>query len=209
MSLIKDCRFCNILKGVYKYKEIDTPLIESERFAMICSVGSFIPGWSLIVPKEHDFSMRKHYTDSQFFEFFYTAKKLIEKAYNSKIIAFEHGANKKNSLTACGTCHSHLHLVPFNDSIIEDISRDRDWISCNFSEIEKIVNNSEYLLYVDVLDEIEKSKCYVHILNEETSQYFRKILADHIGYKEDYSYKTNLLLENTAQSAQKYRKELL
>lgn len=208
MKPIRDCRFCNILQGIYEYQEVDMPLIETEQYTMICSVGSFIPGWSLIVPKKHDFSMRKYYTDSNFFEFFHAAKKLIEKTYNSNVIAFEHGANNKNSLTSCGTCHSHLHVLPFNDSLIEDITRDRNWIICNFSEIKKIVGKNEYLLYVDVMDKIDESQCYVHILKEETSQYFRKILAHHINYKEDYSYKTNLLLENAAQSVRKYRKEL-
>ena len=208
MKPIKDCRFCDITKGIYTYPEIDKPLIETEQYMMICSVGAFIQGWSLIVPKKHGFSMRKYYTDPSFFDFFYDVKKLIEETHDSKIIAFEHGANRKNSLTSCGTCHSHLHIVPFNGSLVKDITSDRNWILCYFSEIEKIVGDNEYLLYVDVLDKIEESKCYVHILEEETSQYFRKILSIHIDYKEDYNYKTNLLLENTARSVRQYRKEL-
>ena len=70
------------------------------------------------------------------------------------------------------------------------------------------VGEKEYLLYCDVLDDIKESICYVHILEEEISQYFRKVLAKHIDYAEDYSYKTNLLLENTKEIAEAYRKEL-
>lgn len=208
MNTVNNCRFCDILNKIYKYKDIDMPLIETKQYAMICSIGSFIPGWSLIIPKEHDFSMRKYYTDPHFFDFFYTVKNLIEKTYSSKIIAFEHGANKNNSLTSCGTCHSHLHVLPFNETLVNDIMRERNWISCNFKDIEAIVDDNEYLLYVDVWDKIEESECYIHILHDEISQYFRKVLANHIKYTGEYSYKTNLLLEQTKASAEKYRKEL-
>ena len=208
MELLKECRFCNILNGIYKYQDIDKPILETKEYSMICSVGSFIPGWSLIVPKKHEYSMRKHYNSQEFFNFFYKVKNLIEKTYGVKMIAFEHGANRPDSLTSCGTCHSHLHIVPFKDSILNDINKDYDWIDCNFNEITQLVQDKEYLLYVEILDNIEASKCYLHILEEETSQYFRKVLANHIGYFEDYSYKTNLLLDKTNQSVQKYRGEL-
>lgn len=208
MKNMKECRFCNILKGVYQYDVIDKPLLETTDFSMICSIGAFLPGWSLIVPREHDFSMKKHYKTKEFMTFFEQVKKLVEKTYDSKIIAFEHGANKSNSQTSCGTCHSHLHILPFNDSLVKELVSEREWITCNFDEIENVVGEKEYLLYCDVLDNIKESTCYIHILEEEISQYFRKVLAKHIDYTEDYSYKTNLLLENTKEIAEAYRKEL-
>ena len=191
MELLEECRFCNILKGIYKYQDIDKPLLETKKYSMICSVGSFIPGWSLIVPKKHDYSMRNYYNSQSFFDFFYKVKKLIEKTYRKKIIAFEHGANNPTSLTSCGTCHSHLHVVPFEDSILNDIFNDYNWIECNFSEVGLLTKGKEYLLYVEVQDNIKNSKCYLHILEEEISQYFRKIL------------------DKTKQSVQKYREELM
>ena len=208
MKTMKDCRFCNLLNGIYKYKEVDEPVFETEYYSMICSVGAFIPGWCLIVPKQHDFSMRSCYNDVRFFKFFYKVKNLVEKTFNSRMIAFEHGANRKNSLTSCGTCHSHLHIVPFNESILDDIQLDREWIICDFSDIETVVGDREYLLYIDIVDQIEESKCYIHILEEETSQYFRKVLANKIGYCGDYSYKNNLLLDNAKHALQKYREEI-
>ncbi len=208
MGIKETCRFCSIMQGEYKYPTIDKPLLETEKFSMICSVGAFIPGWSLIVPKEHGFSMREYYNSRAFFEFFELVKDLVKKVYGINVIAFEHGANKNESLTACGTCHSHLHVVPFGESILAEIKADRDWIACDFKDIKNIVGDNEYLLYSDIAENIDDSTCYIHILKEETSQYFRKMLAKHIDYQKDYSYKTNLLLEETEQTVRSYREGL-
>ena len=199
METMKECRFCNIFNKKYTYPEIDKPLLKNEKYAMVCSIG-----------KEHDFSMRKHYNEHDFFCFFYDVKKLINKTYNNtKLIAFEHGANRMNSKTACGTCHAHLHVVPFNDSLITDLVGNLSWRKCKFSEVEKIAGNMEYLLYAEISDKIEDSCCIIHILEQEISQYFRKILANHINYTEDYSYKINPQIENTKLYVQRYKEELL
>ena len=60
------CRFCDILEGNRKMGIIDNPILENDKFFSLASIGGFIDGWSLVIPKEHTYSMRKFFTDSAF-----------------------------------------------------------------------------------------------------------------------------------------------
>ena len=56
-----------------------------------------------------------------FYEFINECIDVIKKTYSvDKVIVFEHGANKFGSMTACGTNHSHIHIVPLNDSLLNN-----------------------------------------------------------------------------------------
>lgn len=111
MEPFNNCRFCNIVVGKYQYAEIDQPFASNDGFVAIASIGALIEGWSLIIPKEHQHSMRNVYDKLQFKDFVETVIPLLVQQYGP-LIAFEHGSNKEGSITACGTDHAHLHLVP-------------------------------------------------------------------------------------------------
>ena len=56
------CRFCDILEGNRKMGIIDNPILENDKFFLRWQcIGGFIDGWSLVIPKEHTYSMRKFF----------------------------------------------------------------------------------------------------------------------------------------------------
>ena len=163
----------------------------------MASIGGFIDGWSLVIPKEHTYSMRKFFTDSAFVDIANKMLKRIRDAYRKKSIIFEHGANHEGSITACGTNHAHLHIIPYEKSLLKQMFHDDSvqWIECKITDVERIVQKKEYWFYAENVVDIEDAKGYIHIIEKPESQYFRRLLAEKEGYTKEYDYKCNLFLD--------------
>lgn len=185
---MSECRFCNIQKSINTGNEFDKPIQENDRFMTVATIGAFIMGWCLVVPKKHTYNLRKFFGDDDFRNYVNDELKMLKKKYNKQIIAFEHGANRCDSETACGTAHAHLHLVPFERSLKEKMYSDRNWMEVSIDEIEDIVKENEYLLYTELEDRIENSIFYVHVVKNAESQYFRRLLGEERNVL-NYSYK--------------------
>ncbi len=198
MNCTNECRFCSIVKGERNLGMVDTPIIENDNYMLLSSVGAMIEGWTLIIPKEHGYSMRRYYNSESFQTFFKQSLNLINEAYRDKnVFVFEHGANTFGSLTSCGTNHSHLHIIPSEFYVLNEIQEILDFKKIKLSELENHVKDSEYLMYseinnVNINNDIE---CYVHLLDKPISQFFRKIIANKLGIPEKYDYKTNMNLD--------------
>lgn len=202
MEFLDECRFCNIVEGRYQHKGIDQPFANSDKFVAIASIGALVEGWSLIVPRSHQLSMRNIYGKSEFVRFI---NDIIPRLLNryGPLIAFEHGSNKKGSITACGTDHAHLHLVPYKKSLLSEMQKSYlQWNCCHSSEIFKKTGNSEYLFYA----EIESEKAwdnpigYLHVLETPVSQFFRNIIAAQNGNAETADYRQFPYLETAKQT---------
>ena len=187
-----ECRFCKIKAGMQKYGIIDKPLFENKDFFVLSSIGSLVEGWLLVIPKEHRYNMSKDYGDKNFWGFIYSIiVKLKSKVGQEKnFLIFEHGANHCGSLTGCGTDHAHLHIVPYDKSLYGKIKNERNWQLCAINEIEDYVNGREYLLYAECDNDIKLSEVYINLVEHPESQFFRKIIAEDMGKKELFDYKT-------------------
>lgn len=202
MEPFNNCRFCNIVVGKYQYAEIDQPFASSDAFVAMASIGALIEGWSLIIPKEHQLSMRNVYDKPEFADFVGTVISLLVKQYGS-LIAFEHGSNKEGSITACGTDHAHLHLVPYCESLFSDLqSSGLQWVQCQASEIASRVGNSEYLFYSElgVKNVWHDPVGYFHVLEHPISQFFRHLIAARTGHAETSDYRRFLYLDAARQT---------
>ncbi len=196
------CQFCNIVVGKYQYAEIDQPFASNNAFVAMVSIGALVQGWSMIVPREHQLSMKNVYNKQEFIEFVRTVTPLLVQKYGS-LIAFEHGSNKEGSITACGTDHAHLHLVPYFESLFPDLqSTDLCWIQCNTSEIASRVGNSEYLFYSELgaKNIWQDPVGYLHILERPMSQFFRHLIASRTGHTEKYDYRRFPFLDTAKQT---------
>jgi len=190
------CRFCNIMNKNYKYKRVDEPFYENEDFFAIASIGSMVEGWTLIIPKEHSLSMRNFYTEPEFKNITEKIIPPMQKKYG-KLIAFEHGSNTEGSMTACGTDHAHLHIVPFQHSLVSGLlNSNLKWERCFPSEIMEKTQDKEYLFYLDINNKMNETKGYLHILEYPISQYFRKMIAKKIGKLHEADYKIFPFMES-------------
>ena len=78
----------------------------------------------------------------------------------------------------------------------------------SFDKVSDFVKESEYLLYSDVTEKAETSECYVHILKEPISQFFRKIIAKKLGCPEKYNYRDNNNLDISNATFETLKKEI-
>lgn len=196
------CRFCNIVAGNYNHTTIDIPFAHNDEFIAVASIGALVEGWSLIIPKRHQLSMKYVYKSPSLKDIMSTVVPRIANHYGA-LISFEHGANMEGSITSCGTDHAHLHLVPWNYSLFSDLQNSGlIWSPSRASEIAKKTRMNEYLFY----SEIEKQKDlsdpfgYLHILEKPISQFFRQLLAKHCGRTQEANYKNFPLLDVAVQT---------
>jgi diadenosine tetraphosphate (Ap4A) HIT family hydrolase len=178
-----NCRFCEIIAGKFTHEGIDEPFAENDQFVALASIGAIIEGWSLIVPKDHRLSMRDLFSRQSFAEFTTSVMAPLERIYGP-LVAFEHGANKEGSATACGTDHAHLHLVPSKESFLADMhSSGLVWTQCETSKVAQLSMGNEYLFYADLdcNDSWVDPVGYLHVLNKPISQYFRHLIASREG----------------------------
>jgi diadenosine tetraphosphate (Ap4A) HIT family hydrolase len=185
------CRFCNLIDGIYQYPAIDEPFAYTKDFVAVASIGALVEGWTLIIPRNHQFSMKNIFKKSNFLDFVNSLLPRLVNTYGP-LIAFEHGANKEGSSTACGTNHAHLHLVPYKKSLLPAMfDSGLAWEACNTAEIERKTGNEEYLFYseLNVNTSWQNPTGFLHVLAQSKSQFFRRLIAEQNGNSATSDYK--------------------
>ncbi len=190
VTMMKHCRFCEGKVAEIKQFQADEILYESDKFYAISSIGGFIPGWTLVFPKEHNLNMSVFYGNQDLHFFLSDVHKAVAEIYGTSVI-FEHGSNNETSQTACGVAHAHIHIVPFNQNIellAKDASPDLVWTKADLNSIDKISEGNEYLFCANKYSGTDTKGCLA-ILNNPQSQFFRKVLAKAVGLVDLYDYK--------------------
>jgi len=88
--------------------------MEGDDFVLFPTLGCFVPGYSLLVPRMHvlSFAESVHRDRAGTVSAFEQAKRLIQDAFGPVIVA-EHGAATCSTGASC-VDHAHLHLIPFD-----------------------------------------------------------------------------------------------
>ena len=184
------CRFCAIANGSAVDPRVDEPWLQDEQYIAIASVGALVPGWSLVVPKSHGYNLAGHYHDADFYRFVQLAVSRIEQRYGP-VIVFEHGSVEPNSATSCGTAHAHLHLVPLALDLVAasaDADSTLSWRPTRMADLAGVVGDDEYLFVANQFDG-EETAGIVATLEVGRSQFFRRLIASHLGCPDKFDYK--------------------
>jgi diadenosine tetraphosphate (Ap4A) HIT family hydrolase len=193
---VTTCRFCSHLRAESQAGNIDTPWMRDSEYAALVTVGSLVPGWSLICPVGHGLNLSSHYKEKVFWRFCHAAAKIVDQNYGPVTI-FEHGARHYGSPTGCGTNHAHLHLVPLSfDLAVETIRFDRThvWERCLITEVEERSAGREYLFLSTKLNGPE-TEGLICTPNEPISQFFRRVIANRIGLGNFFDYRRYQMME--------------
>jgi diadenosine tetraphosphate (Ap4A) HIT family hydrolase len=172
----------------------DRILYETDNFIVIPTIGSLVPGYIMIVSRDH-FSSMAYLSTKQMDELINLLsllKSFIHNKLNINPIIFEHGsADGCANLSACCVDHAHLHIVPINLSEVN--------IILERSQLKKILNmecltlfkGTPYVLYSDAYNNYYASQNSVF-----PSQYFRKWIAKETGHPYEWDWKNYEFLEN-------------
>lgn len=183
------CRFCRIGAGEARF-DYDRIILETKDYFAVASVGGFIEGWTLVSAKRHVLNLSSDYKAAAFQDFTAEVADVVSRTYGD-LVVFEHGVNRTGSLTGCGTDHAHLHLVPFSGNFVSKVigfDPLRDWRVMPANEIEVISNGREYLMMSTSPEDLSTS-CHVSMVDQPTSQFFRKVLASNLGLTEQSDYR--------------------
>jgi ATP adenylyltransferase len=193
------CRFCSALTlgpGARPFSEV--PILETDRFVVWPSLGGFIEGWVLILPKEHVLSVAacpREWLD-ELRGLAATVVRRVESAYGEAAI-FEHGPVARATLTGCGIDHAHLHVVPTSVDLIaagaQFVPLDLHWETIDGLEDlrDLVALRDEPYLYVRQF-EVER----VAFAPDLPSQYMRQALAG-AAQRSRFDWKDDLELVNT------------
>lgn len=201
-GLTDSCRLCSIAKGVYAYGVADKPLFETSNFIVIPSIGAFVDGWVMIVPKRHVYDMSAFYKAEEFLELSKKVHAHVEEKYGS-LVMFEHGASYSGSPTGCGVDHAHYHFVPYSESLLPDlIASGYRWDVCEARDISIKTKGKDYLFYSDAISTENNISGYLHIIDAPISQFFRKLLALKTNNQDFSDYKAHLFIDKAHKTAE-------
>ncbi len=194
-NFVDQCCLCNAVSGKGIYGDIDKPIMQSDNYIAIASIGAFIEGWAMVVPKCHKLSLATDFRSDEFISFLNKVKNHVENVYGNTVM-FEHGSSNSDSILGCGVNHAHFHIVPHKTSIKSLLDPQLNWIFTKDTREDAPENQSDYLFYSDKVTTsvLEGQYCYPEI---KTSQYFRKILGKSVGIGEKYDYKNYKHLESS------------
>src|ERR1700678_2335133 len=110
---LSDCRFCGYLKNGTANSERWTVVAETELLVAVPSVGPLVPGWLLVIPKQHALSFGA--VDASNLSALMADIQRIAMGWRDlfgPLAWFEHGPAEARSSAGCGIDHAHMHLVP-------------------------------------------------------------------------------------------------
>lgn len=178
----------------------DRPITETENFAALPSLGGFVEGWTLVVPKAPMLNLQSVPLNlrDEFRGLVHRVRSAVEREYGA-ISMFEHGPVEAGSLMGCGTDQAHLHIVPFVFETAPAV-RGAQWSDCVDGLPFDAPGASRNYLWL-------QSGGRTQICEPELviSQFFRQEISASIGQPSGWDYKSQPHNDNVARTAQRLR----
>lgn len=183
--------------------ECDLDLLGHQVAAVVPTIGSLVPGWTLVVPRISALSISQLSVSHrrQILDIAATVRNKVSR-WASQTYFFEHGANSAGSATGCGVDQAHLHIVPLEFDLISaalreaegewlEVSRDDPWMDSDTTQDYYLISNYE--------------QAYVTYPKIKLSQFFRRIVAREIGRPEEWDYRRYPHYANVEQTVGRFR----
>jgi ATP adenylyltransferase len=196
MPQTSPCRLCGVgtpLKSVNCYSQ---PLWQSDRFVVVPSIGSLVPGWLLIVPRTHVLRAADlpQSARAELVELVDETRKRLEPVFGTTCV-FEHGPVAPGCSTGCSVDHAHIHVVPVSTSLIAGATQ---FLARNYShraspDFSGALEHSalhargkSYLLASD-----GDGAAATWFAADFPSQFFRRIVANAVGLESEFDWRAH------------------
>jgi len=204
------CRFCdkfggkeNIYQEINHPERADTILCRTKSFFVIPTLGQFVEGYLLIVPKEHFTCIGKipRVNFLELIRLIDEVRKILHNIYGSAIL-MEHGPRTEYEKAGCCIDHAHLHVVPVGRDV--DISGKilKHFVGRKIIElsdlIEQIEKHGSYLFFEDT-----KKNKWVFDAQIVPKQYLRRLLAVELGISDKWDWRNYPGLEEIDRTIRK------
>lgn len=186
------CPFCNEFNGrrELSYFELtfgarhqisQRSILETAHFVCVPSIGSFVEGYVLVIPRRHFLSaltMPRNYVD-ELLSIVRTLSEFYRSCYQQNFLIYEHGTVDEHNLGGMSVAHAHLHLVPCRRRVISmlpefhflpfhDLFAARSYYLSHGKQPYLLLKDADGCFYLAISEHIP-------------SQYFRKKVCDICG----------------------------
>lgn len=201
------CPFCNELNGRkdlsyfevmfgLKYDITDRCIFETENFSCVPSIGSFVEGYILVIPKQHFLStlMMPESHIKELLSITRVLSNFYNNYYHQSFLIYEHGTADAGNVGGMSVVHAHLHFVPCSQQVISVLPEFNFLRFDSFFAAQKYyLKNSSYpyLLLKDIDNSI-----FLVIDENIPSQYFRRRVCDICGVKGTGDWKRYPYIDN-------------
>lgn len=197
----KPSYFSNIYSSILK----ERTLLETLNFWVAPTIGQITENSLLLLPKRHFETFAE--VPSKYWPEIVDLLSIIEDAYNTKMIYFEHGS-KSHTGSSCGVYHAHIHIIPLNKPFDSQVlmGNNAQKKASIFECFNSLADADNYILLKDI-----SGNYYYNTFSEENnhlfkSQYFRKWLANHIQGDVEWDWKKyNYIEQNLLNSVQEFQ----
>ncbi len=188
---VSSCRFCGYLEeGADSFAQWAI-IAETEHLVAVPSVGPLLPGWLLVIPKEHVLSFGAVDADT-LAVLMADLHKIAERwgASFGPLTWFEHGPAEDQSSVGCGIDHAHMHLVP-TDQLDLLAAAHELFPHIAFQEVSGLeaatsaVALGDPYLYLRTGD----GHSWLAASRDIPSQAFRRVIAHQQGRPDEYDWK--------------------
>jgi ATP adenylyltransferase len=189
MSVRVSCCFCDgLVRGASK-APWDAVLYDSGRFIVTPSKGSLVPGWMLVVAKQHTLCSGAIASSelTELLDCLGVAQDLVRTNFGEATV-FEHGPSRTGLSLGCGIDHLHLHVVPLSFSLKRATTT--RFPEVNWEEISDLSGTSPLFasnLSYGLVHEPGSTMSWCHP-PKQVRQFFRQVIAAELGIPEQFDY---------------------
>ena len=203
------CSFCQEMHNNNRglFEKLIRPLIgvdsrivdASKKWKLMPTIGSFVPGYFLLVTKRHVLSVG-HCSDIELEEVNQLIDQLVTSLsalYNCPCVVFEHGCYNNYNRGGCCVDHAHIHILPFDGDIIANIDG-----NLNVEVVNDIGASRDYILDGKSYIYVQDNKLVRYIVSGKIipSQYIRQIIACQLGIPDKWDWRLHYGEENMKRS---------
>lgn len=190
------CRICDA-------PERERLVGQSRRSVAFPSLGAFVEGWVLVAPRSHVVALSELARDEwqDLSEMLETCNRQIKAAYGPTVL-FEHGAAGTSRTAGCGVDHAHMHIVPWNGDLREEIARVPDLGEFTWRNAEGQPRGDGGMDYIWLCD---ASGTWITYAPELPSQVIRRAIARELGLSW-WDWKSDLRRETAEATADRLQR---
>ncbi|PBC23171.1 MULTISPECIES: hypothetical protein [unclassified Mesorhizobium] len=201
-------RFSSLLSTGRNQRAIYDQIIFETQECVVCpTLGSILPNWLLVIPRRRAINFAHWQAE--------TGQRVADVVsaiadefglYDERVVWFEHGPAENGSSIGCGVDWAHLHILvdaPF--SAPEMVARSAEmqslnWTSFDASKLYEMVDRNKSYLMAGGDDASHLVQDVEHV----GSQFLRRVVADLVGLRGEWNYRTSENLANVQATLKRF-----
>jgi diadenosine tetraphosphate (Ap4A) HIT family hydrolase len=204
-----DCQLCRDLSDANR-EFWNLSIFETADFSVVPSLGALLPGWLLVVPKEHYISVGAFPASlrarlRKTVEWIYAQ---VEDAFGDACI-FEHGPATENRAVGCGVDHAHVHIAPLPfplESAARPFLPDGTiWQTATLDQAARAHKAGADYLYI----EQTLGRGRIAIKASFGSQLLRRAISERLGVGAQFNWREHPQLDNVTATVREFRRRNL